>query len=325
MLLHLRSALICLALVVPFAAPAQAPTEHKAVPTVNPATEIPKFYAESRQIIVEAEVWNRTSNKADLSSVEHEPLRPDEKDLLRHKPPPARGLKAQDFHLFDNGVQQSINYFKESDFPGVDITGQWRFVPIAQGTWGTLQNFTDSAFEPPSATYLIGYAPPSIRPGECHTIRIVVQHYEVQLNRNQYCSPNSSDSPKNDALEGTELVTRMRKFADSSAHGSINVAMQAFAFWSSGVLSLASEGSQRAAPMLGEDINYVVEVHDSKAPATVQIAANFALPTRKWDYPCSTNDQAIHVLGISTGRMARLRGSLATPLRALRSFPLHPR
>ena len=31
-------------------------------------------------------------------------------------PPVTQGLSAKDFHIFDNGAEQKINYLKESDF-----------------------------------------------------------------------------------------------------------------------------------------------------------------------------------------------------------------
>ena len=327
MSLHLGSALIWLALLVPFAAPAQAPTGDKALQTVNPPPEIPRFYAESRQVIVEAEVWDKTYNKGDRPWIGDESLRPAEKDALRGLPPPARGLTLKDFHVFDNGAEQSINYFKEADFPAVDITNRWWFVPTPDGTWGSFENLNSWTVAFPSATYLIGYVPPAIKPGECRTIKVVVEGHEVGGNRNQYCAPSGSESPDIEMLAGKKLGTRMRKFATSAARGSIKVSTQAFAFWSSGVLRLATGASPTGstATLPATDYTYMVEVHDSKAPTTVQIAAEFDFPEKLWYYPWQ-RDAALYVLVIVYKTDGGVAGQFADtfPHRPLSTFFTKP-
>jgi hypothetical protein len=310
MWLPLRGVLICLALLVPFAAHAQEPTGDKTPQTVNSPTKVPTFYAHSRQVIVEAEVWDKTYKKGDRPWIGDEPLRPGEKVLVRRLPPPARGLIAREFHVFDNGVEQSINYFKETDFPAVDMTSQWYFVPTAEGTWRDLPLNENVEF--PSATYLIGYVPLAIRPGECRPIKIVVEGRQVQVNRDHYCAINSSKVHDDDALNGTKLGTRMRQFANSSVHGSIKVSMQAFTFWSSGVLHLVTKTSPagNAATLPASNYMYVVEVHDSKAPATVQIAVAFNPPQRSWYYPCQ-KDEVLHILGIVYKTDGQVAGQFA--------------
>jgi hypothetical protein len=109
---------------------------------------------------------------------------------------------------------------------------------------------------------------------------------------------NSSDAADRKTLEETKLEARMQTFASSTAPGAIKVSVRASAFWSSGVLSLATRTPPTdAAPMSpATDFTYVVEVHDSKAPATVQIATEFGSPYQLWKYPCHKN-AGIHVLG----------------------------
>jgi hypothetical protein len=90
----------------------------------------------------------------------------------------------------------------------------------------------------------------------------------------------------------------MENFAKPAKRGSIKVSSQLFVFWSSRVLSLmranpATDGSASVAA----NYTYVVVVHDSKAPATVQIAAEYELGTKKWDYPCPSDHPAISVFG----------------------------
>ena len=310
MWLHLRSALICLVLLAPWGANAQEPNPRHGSQSVESSSKIPTFYAHSRQVIVEAEVWKPIDKKnaGDASWIPQAPLEglPDGgaslRKVLRLMPPPARGLTVNDFHVFDNGVEQRINYFKEADFPATSTsTTTWRFDPSARGIWGTLIAGSGILYSP-SATYLMGYVPPAPQPGECRTIQIVVQNHYVQLNRKQYCTLKNFAAAT--TLEQTKLGTRMQSFAKSTAQGKIKVSTQAFAFWSSGVLSLAGQApSTGNAPVLpAADFTYVVEVHDSKAPATVQIAATFALPEQLgnyplWNYPCP-RDAAIHVLAV---------------------------
>jgi hypothetical protein len=310
MWLHLRSALICVALLLPCGANAQEPNASSGSQSVAPAPGLPTFYAHSRQVIVEAEVGNHVDKKnaGDASWIPQGSLEgsPDGGaslgKVLKLLPPPAHGLAAKDFHVFDDGVEQKINYFKEADFPAVAIstTVSWRFDPTARGIWGTTSGLPGILYAP-SATYLIGYVPPALQPGECRTIQIVVPNHYIQTNRKQYCKAEKADAAT--TAEETKLAARMEHFASSSKPGAMNVSVRTFTFWSSGVLSLAREtplagNTTTNAPVLpATDFTYIVEVHDSKAPATVQITTEFGLPYQLWDYPCRKSS-AIHVLGM---------------------------
>ena len=130
----LFSAFVWLTLLLPLTATAQAPSGDKTPQTTNSATGIPTFYANSRQVIVEAEVWDKTRKNGDDSGIDPA-LPPAERAALRLVPPPTQGLPAKDVHVFDNGVEQKVNYFKETDFPAGDITGQWTFDSTTGGTW----------------------------------------------------------------------------------------------------------------------------------------------------------------------------------------------
>ncbi len=210
-------------------------------------------------------------------------------------PPPARGLTANDFRVFDNGAEQSINYFKESDFSATG-TGQWILHPTAHGIWGGFLPAGPGIGQLPSATYLIGYVPSAPQPNECRSIRVTVQRYYVQTNRSQYCIGKKSEAaPTID----TKLEGRMRSFATSGTEGSIQVSTKAFAFWSSGVLSLTTPVQSTVAPArTTTDFTFVVEVHDSKAPANVEIATKFVLPYQFWKLPCPKRHSSIYVLGM---------------------------
>ncbi len=306
------TAFVCLTLLLPFTAGAQAQSGDKAPQTANSTTTgIPTFYAHGRQVIVEAEVWKHRDKKdtGDTSWIQQS--RPtSDIGIFRFELPPAPGLAADDFHVLDNGVEQRINYFRELDLAGVNlptIVG-WDIYPTIRGIWGTVyDNWVP--YVQPSATYLIGYVPPDLQPGECHDIHIVIKDHYIQLGRKQYCTLKNSDASSGDTLEETKLEARMQRFANSSAGGAIKVSTRAFAFWSSGVLSLATQtASTKSAPVFpATDFTYVVEVHDSKAPATVQIATEFDSRRQMWNYPCPKN-AAIHILGM----VYRTNGELET-------------
>jgi len=164
-----------------------------------------------------------------------------------------------------------------------------------------------------AAIYLIGYVPPALKLGECRTVQAVVKDRYVYLNRDRYCNLTHSGGLDVAAFEGTALGARMRSFADSATSGSIKVATHAFTFWSSGVLSLAREtlpGADGPAPPAA-DYTYVVEVHDSKAPATVQIATEFSSPKEAVDCHKSPKSPLAYVLGLIYRTNGQLAGQFA--------------
>lgn len=234
----------------------------------------PTFHAQASQVIVQAQVWGKARNKHndDWS-------------------PAIGGLAAQDFHVFDNGVEQSVNYFNEADFPGYQIADQWSFVAEPEGTWGIF-NY-GSHFGLPLVLYFIGYIPPALQPGECHSVRIVVADREVETNRRQYCAPTASDSVENSVEKkpGSEL----RALPNSPAHEKLKIAAQAFVFWSSGVLQLSGERRKTGTSAELTEADYT----HSYAPltATVHVALDFGNLLERWNYPCEKGDLPIRVIG----------------------------
>lgn len=281
------------------ASPSNATTADKSAQTENATPGIPTFYAQSRQVILEAEVWEAARKKGDRPWIGNEPLTPGEREiLLRRLHPPVRGLTPKDFHVFDNGAEQTINYFKETDLPAFDDTNHWYFLPEPGGMWGLFDKgpYFGIAF----ASYLIGYAPPAMGQGECHSIKVIAEGRQVELSRQRYCAPNSSESDEIKAFKGTKLGIKMLALANyPSTRGWINGGVQAFTFWSSGVLRLSTEAPPdniAAKPIA--DYTYMVEVHDSEAPATVHIAIG-GLNSWSWRYPCDKYGRVVHVLGMA--------------------------
>ncbi len=235
------------------------------------------------------------------------------KDLLENFPKPATGLTAKDFQVLDDGAQQNINYLDEKDFQAVDLTHQWVLDARRRGTWGTLSQ--DKIYvDFPAAIYLIGYVPPALEAGECHKISASVEGRIVGLSRKGYCNVTKEDAIDEHTRAGTALGTQMRAFANSTAKSSVGLSVRAFVFWSSGVLSLVRESSpSTGAPVLPSEssalvsgagalppppFTYRIQVHDSKAPATVRVVTQFSLPNPHWSYEDCQKHPAIHILGI---------------------------
>jgi hypothetical protein len=264
--------------------------------TDNGTGEIPKFYSHARQVLVSVSVWKHAARSA--AAVPKEVLKRHPAGVeIYALPPVARGLSANDFHVFDNDAEQKINYLEESDSTWRDTNKQWFFYPQIRGTWGAFLSF-DLALDPPAAIYIIGYIPPPSQSGECHTIRVVAGDNDVLLHRTRYCNGDKGETATG---EGRTLAEKMEDFAKSGKRGSIKVSSQPFVFWSSGVLSLmrdnpAAIGSASASA--AGNYTYVVVVHDSRAPATVQIATEYKLRTEKWNYPCPSDHLAVYVFGV---------------------------
>ena len=260
----------------------------------NGTGEIPTFYSHALQVLVTVSVWKHAPRSADWVPKEALKRLPIAADILA-MPPVARGLTANDFRVFDNGIEQKINYLEESDVPLRDVNNQWFFYPHIRGTWGS---FLSSGLWPaaPAAIYSIGYIPPLSKLGDCHTIRVVAGNNNVVLNRTRYCNTDEGDTA---TVEETQLSARMELFAKSGQTGSIKVSSRPFVFWSSRILSLMRDnpsgvGSAPAAA----NYKYVVVVHDSRAPATVQIMTEYELGIDKWDYPCPSDHPAVYVFGV---------------------------
>ena len=255
--------------------------------------QIPTFYSHARQVLVTVAVWNHLAKRA--GRVPKEVLKQYPLASAYTMPPIAAGLSANDFHIFDNGAEQKINYLEESDFSWRDVDNQRFFHPQTRGSWGGFLS-EGTWLAAPTATYTIGYIPPLSQSSDCHTIRVVAGDNDVVLNRDHYCN---NDEGETSTPENRKIAAKMETFAESGNPGSIKVSSQPFAFWSSRVLSLMENtpvGTSSAS--VAANYTYVVVVHDSKAPATVQIATEYELGMKTWDDPCPSKYAAIHVLGV---------------------------
>jgi hypothetical protein len=262
------------------------------------------FHTEARQVLLGAKVMRRKPDSREPD----ESLIP--RDAAKHFPPYIYNsavavanrlddaLTGSSFRVFDNGAEQHINYFKKLTSPLEDIKGLWVFAPGNSGTWGFPPTDARYSFQEPEVKYVIGYVPPPLEAGKCHDVRVTVDKRDVRLDRNQYCIEERSDNLADAIRERTEVGEKMRIFADSEPSGSLKIWAQAFTFWSAGVLSLVTKNLAREdATPPKSDLTYVVEVHDSTAPASVHVAVEFVPPWNHWDADCRGNP-ALYVLGI---------------------------
>jgi len=273
------------------------PIANGASQTQNGKEWVPTFYSHANQVLVTVWVWKHAARSS--AWVPKEALnRYSVGTDIYEMPPIARGLLAKDFRVFDNGVEQKINYLEESDFPVRDVNKQWFFYPHIRGTWGAFLSAKDGWLAAPTATYVIGYTPPPSQSDDCHTIRVVAGNNQVVVNRTWYCDSDEG----NTTVEGRKLAAQLENFARSGSPGSIKVSSRPIVFWSSRVLSLLWDkpktGNGSAPASSAANYTYVVVVHDSKAPATVQIATEYELGVNAWDYPCPNDHPAIDVLGV---------------------------
>src|SRR5215469_2972330 len=126
---------------------AAPPVANERSQTENERGEIPTFHSHARQVLVTASVWKHAPKSTAWVPTEVLKRYPTATAALA-VPPVARGLSANDFHVFDNGAEQKINYLEESDFSWRDINEQWFFYPHIRGTWGDYTS-VDLALDPP--------------------------------------------------------------------------------------------------------------------------------------------------------------------------------
>lgn len=270
------------------------------------------FHSEARQFLIGAQVYNKGGTPLDCR--------------------PAKNLEAKDFHVYENGREQSINFVRETDFRGGEITNQWWLEPTRRGIWGTPMVVS---FDPrrkvfvmkcSTASYLIGYAPSELAQGECRTVKVQVAGREVYQNRTQYCNSDNAALLTGSELHGAQLGEQMLTFATSSETGSIDVSAAAFSFRSSGVAQFAKRiVSPQNEPVLTEpEFRFVLEVHDAKAPARIQVATEFASPGIQQNWVNGYRHISLHVLGIVYNKSGDVVGQFGDSYEGDRNAWLFP-
>ncbi len=301
--------------------PDSEPTRHYSKP------EMPVFRSEARQVLVGATVW-RSSESADTGTITRLPngLPKATEEIVQRQLgliQPVRGLRPEDLRLFDNDVPQILNYFREIDFSAKDANQQWFFTPTTHGLWGQFVN-ASAALNIAQAFYLIGYVPPALAPGECHQLRAAVDRSNVRLTRSSYCQGSETNGVEAALAPNTKLGETLRNFASSPKHASIQVSGKAFAFRSSAVLRV-SNGALPLIPIpssAAPEFTFIVNVHDTSAPARVAIAVEFSSEQLHWQFGDGRAYLSLYVLGLVYDREGKLVREFGDTYRGERLFQM---
>ncbi len=268
-----------------FAQDAQNAATEEVSPSEDTTSKaMPVFRSESRQVLVGGTVCGGAPRIGE-----------DEYDLF-FRCHALRRRTRKDFRVFDNGIEQEINYVAEIAWGQDARFFHWYFNSTGRGTWLT---FGDSAIRRPSAVYLLGFVPAQLATGECHTVKVSVRNgYMLNLGRNRYC--NLSNPALSEATqEGTTLGSEMRDFASSTRPGTIDVSVSTYVFRSTGIVQLPIANSVSGEVKVGAPaFNYVVEARDKKAPARVVISAEFVSPQIKREYRSREWVLGLYIIGM---------------------------
>jgi hypothetical protein len=187
---------------------------------------------ESNQVLVPAMVFNKLlyaqleekASQGDLTA----------QDSLLWERVAVRNLVAKDFHLYEDGMEQSIQSVTLEP-PALSIVRDNRgnhleLVGTGGGKWAdpdqpraALDNWT------PLPQYVIAYIPPPSLEGSCHQIKVkMVRHSLAVWSRSEYCNtPHSAFDP----LKGTEFGKQMEHDLASAEAAKIDLSVQAIPFY----------------------------------------------------------------------------------------------
>jgi hypothetical protein len=144
-----------------------------------------------------------------------------------------RGLSVKDFHLFEDGQQQTIqNVAPEA--PGFAmVSDNFGKHPETIGSGGGRWSYPDIPSNDLSEwlawpKYVIAYVPPPSPDGSCHQIHVKVgRSHALVWARSEYCN---TKHPPTDPLNGTNFGRQMEADLTSTQEGSIPLGVQAIAF-----------------------------------------------------------------------------------------------
>jgi hypothetical protein len=144
-----------------------------------------------------------------------------------------RGLSVKDFHLFEDGQQQTIQSVAP-EAPGFAmVTDNFGKHPETIGSGGGRWSYPDIPSNDLSEwlawpKYVIAYVPPPSPPGTCHQIHVKVgRSHALVWARSEYCN---TKHPPTDPLNGTEFGRQMEADLASTQDGTIPLGVQAIAF-----------------------------------------------------------------------------------------------
>ena len=149
-------------------------------------------------------------------------------------------LRASDFHVFEDGVEQSVEHVA-MELPRIQEIQdnlaehiEESFTP--RGTWSSADlPRVSNAQVSLLSTYLVSYRARASSIGSCHGIKVKVRRRHATVYaRDEYCNTRH---PISDPLDGTRLGRQMQEDADSGESGAFPVYVQAGSFADSGVTS----------------------------------------------------------------------------------------
>lgn len=145
-----------------------------------------------------------------------------------------QGLKAEDFRLFEDGVEQQIGSFEAAAWRTVvrDNLG-WHLQASGtpSGIW-SLSELSGLKKVPFVSTdlHILGYVPREAKAG-CHSIRVEVNRPNLLVfARDEYCEGQSPSDP----LLGTRRGKELERILASEKRAKISLSLQATAFHSAG-------------------------------------------------------------------------------------------
>jgi hypothetical protein len=144
-----------------------------------------------------------------------------------------RGLSVKDFHLFEDGQQQTIQSVAP-EAPGFAmVTDNFGKHPETIGLGGGRWSYPDVPSNDLSEwlawpKYVIAYVPPPSPAGTCHQIHVKVgRSHALVWARSEYCN---TKHPPTDPLNGTDFGHRMETDLASPQEGYIPLAVQGVSF-----------------------------------------------------------------------------------------------
>jgi len=214
-----------------------------ATPTMAQTEDPFSVRVESNLVVIQAEVYDKDrmyeetpadlrcdwGNLAILSKLlPSEPYLPKECDeAVIH------GLKAKDFQVFEDGVEQHIQSVKVEPDLWAEVRdnfgahSEWSNTP--RGKWSDVDLRAIGYPGRTSYSYMLAYVPPNPEEGKCHHIRVTVDRpHAVVFARDQYCY---TQHPATDPLDGTSFGKQLLTDLDSDKRAKIPLSLEAGFFY----------------------------------------------------------------------------------------------
>ena len=190
---------------------------------------------ESNQVLVPVVVFNKKLYALTAKNHQNRPL----SELIARDPHfwdtiAIRTLTARDFHLFEDGNEQTIlKTTFEAPTASIVTDNQGRH-PETIGSGGGKWTYPDLSTSDhslwlPWPQYVIAYVPSTSPVGSCHQIKVTVGHANfVVWARSEYCN---TPHPAFDPLLGTNFGEQMERDLASGTAGKIDLAIRTLALY----------------------------------------------------------------------------------------------